>query len=281
MGEKRTVVVTGASSGIGNAIATYLAKRGARVVGTCRNPATRTRKADEFFDLVPLDVTRDASVQAAFSTIFENAKCVDAVVCCAGMGIAGSVEETTVEEARLQMETNFFGTLRTVKAVLPRFRQAGKGRIVVVSSLAGDVGIPFQAFYSSSKFALEGLVEALRLEVAPFGIDVCLIQPGDFRTGFTDSRIEVAAYLQNGEASPYRKGHEAAVGQMEHDERAGSDPILIARLVEKLLEKRKLGVRYGTGSLFQRFGVRLKHYVPSRFYESLLRMTYHLDRSRR
>lgn len=276
MEARKTVIVTGASSGIGNAIATYLAKRGLRVVGTCRNPGARVKKADEFFEMQAMDVTKDASVQSAFAAAFEQLGTVDALVCSAGMGIAGSVEETSIDEARLQMETNFCGTLRTIKAVLPRFREAGRGRIIVISSLAGVVGLPYQAFYSASKFALEGLVEALRLEVAPHGIEVCLVEPGDFRTGFTDSRIKVAAYVQSAEKSPYRKGHEAAVGQMEHDERAGADPTIVARLVEKLLERRKLSVRYGTGSLFQRFGVRIKHYLPSRVYEALLRMTYHL-----
>ncbi len=276
MAEKKTVIVTGAPSGIGNAIATYLAKHGMHVIGTSRNPSAQTRKADEFFDMVALDVTKDASVQGAFSAIFEKEKTVDAIICCAGMGIAGSIEETSIDEAKLQMETNYFGTLRTVKAVLPQFRKAGKGRIIIVSSLAGSVGLPFQSFYSSSKFALEALVEALRLEIAPFGVDACLVQPGDFRSGFTDARIKVAAYVTTGEKSPYRKGHEAAIGQMEHDERAGADPIIIARLVDKLLDKRRLAVRYGAGSLFQRFGIKIKYYLPSRVYEKLLAMTYHL-----
>jgi NAD(P)-dependent dehydrogenase (short-subunit alcohol dehydrogenase family) len=276
MGEKKTIVVTGASSGIGNAIATYLAKRGENVIGTCRNPASRTGKADEFFDMIALDITRDDSVKAAFAKIFEDKKTVDTLVCCAGMGIAGSVEETSIEEAHLQMDTNYCGTLRTIKAVLPRFREAGRGQIIVMSSLAGVAGIPFQSFYSSSKFALEGLVEALRLEVASFGIQVCLVEPGDFRTGFTDARVKVAAYLEGGKASPYRKGFESAVGQMERDERAGADPIVIAKLVEKLLEKRRFSVRYGVGSIFQRLGVKIKNFMPSRLFEAGLKSTYHL-----
>ncbi|HUX40915.1 MAG TPA: SDR family oxidoreductase [Rectinemataceae bacterium] len=276
MEEKKTIVVTGASSGIGNAIATYLAKRGENVIGTCRNPASRTGKADEFFDMIALDITRDDSVKTAFSKIFEGKKTVDTLVCCAGMGIAGSVEETSIEEAHLQMDTNYCGTLRTIKAVLPKFREAGRGQIIVMSSLAGVAGIPFQSFYSSSKFALEGLVEALRLEVAPFGIQVCLVEPGDFRTGFTDARVKVAAYLAGGEASPYSKGFEATVGQMEHDERAGADPIVIAKLIEKLLGKRNLSVRYGVGSIFQRLGVKIKNFMPSRLFEAGLKSTYHL-----
>ena len=271
-----TIVVTGASSGIGNAVATHLAKRGMRVIGTCRNPAGRTGRADEFFEMVPLDITRDDSVQSAFSTIFAGAKSVEALVCCAGMGIAGSVEETSIAEAQLQMNTNYCGTLRTIKAVLPRFREAGRGRIIVLSSLAGVASIPYQSFYSSSKFALEALVEALRLEIAPFGLDACLIEPGDFRTGFTDARIKVAAYLAQAGSSPYRKGFEAAIGQMEHDERAGADPIIIAKLVERLLQKKKLSVRYGIGSIFQRIGVKIKSFMPSRLFEAGLKSTYHL-----
>ena len=274
--DRKVIVVTGASSGIGNAIATLLAKRGFRVLGTCRNPDTHPKKADEFFDLVAMDVTQDASVTTAFKSILEDEHRIDALICCAGSGIAGSVEETSIEEAKAQFEVNYFGTLRSIKAVLPHFRAAGAGRIVVVSSIAGLIGLPFQSFYSSTKFALEGFVEGLRLEVRPFGIAVSLVEPGDFRTGFTASRTMAAAYLSAGTASPYFSMHEAVLGQQAKDEQAGHDPLEAARLVERLILAGHPAVRYSTGPRFQRFAAKLKAFLPSRVFESLLGMIYHL-----
>lgn len=279
--EKKVIVVTGASSGIGNAIATLLAKRGHRVYGACRNPAAHKKSADEFFDLVAMDVNESSSVDAAFATILEKEKRIDALVCCAGMGIAGSIEETSIEEAKAQFETNFFGTLRTIKAVLPHFRALRTGRIVVLSSIAGRLGIPFQSLYSSTKFALEGMVEALRMELHEFGVKVCLVEPGDYRTGFTAARKLAAAYVAAGKDSPYHGNHEAAIGQQEHDEKAGHDPFEVARLVEGLLSSRDLAVRYSVGPFIQRLAPVAKPILPSRTFEAIIRMIYNVKGSRK
>jgi NAD(P)-dependent dehydrogenase (short-subunit alcohol dehydrogenase family) len=187
------VLVTGASSGIGKACAERLFARGCRVYGTSRQ-APRALAEARMSDLapmlrmIPLDVTSDASVDAAVGVVVACEGRIDAVVNNAGFGVAGAAELTTIEEAREQFETNFFGTVRVCRAVLPVMRQQGSGRILNVSSIAGRIGIPFQAFYSASKFAIEGFSEALRMEVAPFGVKVVLIEPGDFRTGFTAAR---------------------------------------------------------------------------------------------
>jgi NAD(P)-dependent dehydrogenase (short-subunit alcohol dehydrogenase family) len=276
--DRKVIVVTGASSGIGNASATLLAKRGHRVFGGCRKPSENPRRADEFFDMVPMDVTQDASVAAAFSTILESAGKVDVLVCCAGSGIAGSVEETSLEEAKAQFETNYFGTLRTIKAVLPHFRVRGSGRIIVLSSIVGRVGFPFQPFYSSSKFALEGLIEALRLELRGFGVEACLVEPGDYRSGFTAARKTAASYLAAGVGSPYHRLHEAVMGQQVHDEEAGRDPLEVARLVEKLITIKRLPLRTTVGPLVQRLAPLVKGFLPARLFESLLAMMYHIGR---
>lgn len=270
--KEMVVLVTGASSGIGNACATHLAKRGFRVYGTSRNPAAYAKKADEFFDLVSMNANDDQSVAKAIASVVAKEGRIDAVVCNAGMGISGSVEDCGLEEIKLQMDTNFMGAVRVVKAVLPSFRAAGKGRVIVLSSIAGVMGMPFQAFYSASKFALEGFVESLRYEMRPFGVDACLIEPGDFRTGFTAARRPAEGSAQGA----YGKYYEAAMGIQVRDETAGHDPIEIARLVQRLLEKRSLNVRYTVGPFVERLSVMIKRLVPARLFEVVYRKYYKL-----
>ena len=269
---ERIVLVTGASSGIGNACATHLAKRGFRVYGTSRNPSSYSKKADEFFEMIQMNANDDQSVAKAVASVVAKEGRLDAVVCNAGMGISGSVEDSPLEEIKLQMDTNFLGAVRVVKAVLPVFRSAGKGRVIMLSSIAGVMGMPFQAFYSASKFAIEGFVESLRYEMRPFGVEACVIEPGDFRTGFTAARrpAEKAA------DSPYARYYSAAMGIQVRDETAGHDPLEVAKLVQRLLDVRKLRVRYSVGPSFERFSVILKRLIPAGLFEIVYRKYYRL-----
>jgi len=177
----KAVLVTGASSGIGAAAAQLLATRGFRVFGASRSPAE-----GEHVLWIPMDVRDEASVVAGVAHASEAAGGLDALVCAAGYGVFGSVEETTAERAHAQLETNYFGTVLPVRAVLPAMRARGSGRIVVVGSLAGRAPIPFQAHYSASKAALDALVLALRNELAGTGVEASLVEPGDIRTAFND-----------------------------------------------------------------------------------------------
>lgn len=272
MANRNTVVlVTGASSGIGNACATHLAKRGYRVYGTCRNPLAYVKKADEFFEMIAMNATDDQSVAKAVAGIIAAEGKIDAVVCNAGMGISGSVEDCGIEEIKLQMDTNFLGVVRLVKALLPSFRNGASGRFIIMSSMAGVVGMPFQAFYSSSKYALEGFVESLRYEVRPFRVQACLVEPGDFRTGFTAARQPSLPV-----ESPYRRYYDAAMGVQVRDETAGHDPVEVAKLVQTLVEARKLRTRYTVGPLFERFAVILKRILPAGAFELFYRKYYRL-----
>jgi len=149
------------------------------------------------------------------------------------MGIAGSLEETTVDEARLQFDTNFFGNHRVVRAALPYLRKSDPAHIVVVGSIAGLIGVPFQGMYSASKFALEGYCEALRLELRHTPVRISVLEPGDFATGFTSSRLKIAAA---GPLSPYQAAFEQAMMVIEREERGGADPILAGQAVFKILE---------------------------------------------
>ena len=262
---ERVVIVTGASSGIGNACATHLAKKGIRVFGTCRNPSAYVKKADEFFEMIGMDITDDDSVSKAVAAVVEKAGRIDAILCNAGMGIAGSIEDSSMEEISLQINTNFLGAVRSVKAVLPVMRAAGSGKILVLSSIAGVVGMPFQAFYSASKYAIEGMVESLRYEVRPFGIQACLIEPGDFRTGFTAARRYVK---KADDASPYKKHFEAAMDVQIRDESQGFAPLVVAKRVLQLLESPRLPVRTTVGPGFERFAVIVKRLIPARWFEN-------------
>lgn len=188
----QVVVVAGACSGIGLAACKQFAELGHQVVAGALDPdAQALREAAESapgnLHIVPLDVADDSSVANAFADLFDRFGGVDVLVNCAGMGCIGALEETSLTELRHSMEVNFFGVVRTTKAVLPRMREAGCGRLIAVSSLGGLLGQPFQDAYCASKFALEGFYESLRPLAAQFGVQVSLVEPGPVSTGFRSS----------------------------------------------------------------------------------------------
>jgi short-subunit dehydrogenase len=186
------------------------------------------------------------------------------VIACAGWGLAGPVEHTAVSAAKEQLETNFWGAVRLVKASLPEMRAQRSGRIVLISSLGGLIGLPFQAFYSASKFAMEGYGEALAYEVEPFGVHVTLVEPGNIRTDFTSSRRDVEAPA--GE-DPYAAASSKAIGVMERDEANGASPELVAEVVERVLAARRPPRRVSAGKLDERIGVLGKRLLPHRLFE--------------
>jgi NAD(P)-dependent dehydrogenase (short-subunit alcohol dehydrogenase family) len=200
----RVALVTGASAGLGRACADKLASAGWDVTGASRRGTSSTG-----WPGLVMDVDEDASVAAGVAELITAHGHIDALVAAAGWGIA---------EAKAQFETNFWGCVRVVQAVLPHMRARRSGRIVLLSSLGGVIGIPFQAYYSASKFALEGWAESLAYEVAPFGVSVTLIQPGNFATDFTASRKMAAAAGRGDYAAATTNAAPAAGGQ---DRRAG------------------------------------------------------------
>lgn len=268
----RVVLITGASGGFGKACAEHLVGLGHRVYGTSRRaefPDTVAGQAAVV--MLPMDVCDDDSVRRAVDFVLKREGRIDVVVNNAGVGLAGAVEDTSVEEARAHFETNFFGVLRVCRAVLPTLREQGSGLIVNVSSLAGLVTIPFQGFYSASKYALESMTDAMRMELRPHGVDVTLLEPGDFKTGFTQSRVFTA---ESGEGSAYRERCQRAVGVMENDERNGADPQEVAELLARIIEKPSPGIRYPVGGLLERVGVAARRVLPSSVLEKIIRATY-------
>ena len=254
------VLVTGASSGIGHACADRLTRHGYRVYAASRSNEFR------------LDVTQQSSVDSAIRTILAREGRLDIVVNNAGIAIAGPVECTPLEEAQRQFEVNFFGALRVIRAALPAMREQGSGYIVNIGSIGGLIAIPYQALYSASKFALEGLTESLRLEVRPFGIRCVLIEPGDHRTSITQNRTVAAA------SPAYADPFDRALARMSADEQNGPAPEAVARLVHRVITTRHPRLRYTTGPFPQRAAVWLKRLLPYAFLEYGLRKYYALSR---
>jgi NAD(P)-dependent dehydrogenase (short-subunit alcohol dehydrogenase family) len=266
----KVVLIAGASSGIGRVCGEHLAGRGMIVYGASRSLAPGTPGA---FHALRMDVTDDVSVHDGVRHIQEQHGRIDVVVNCAGYGIAGAVEDTTPQEAMAQFDTNFFGVHRVCRAVLPLMRQQKDGVIINVSSLAGLLAVPFQAFYSASKFAMEGMTEALRMEVRPFGIRVALIEPGDFKTEFPANRTNA---IESEKSNVYRELLERCVGVMREEEKNGKAPYPVARLVERIILDPSPRLRYTVGPFGERLGPKLKSILPYRVYEYLFMKHYKL-----
>ncbi len=256
----RSVLVTGASAGIGQACADDLHAAGWTVTGASR----RGTSSGGWTGLV-MDVDDDGSVNAGVAALLEDGGKLDAVVAAAGWGLAGAAEDCSIGEAKAQLETNFWGCVRVVQQVLPAMRAAGGGRIVLMSSIGGAIGIPFQAFYSASKFALEGYAESLAYEVAPFGVHVTLVEPGNVRTDFTASRRMAQAATDD---SPYSAAARKAVELMERDEANGVPADDVAAVVRRVLNSSRPPRRVSVGKAGERVGLLAKRVLPYRVFEA-------------
>jgi NAD(P)-dependent dehydrogenase (short-subunit alcohol dehydrogenase family) len=256
----KVVLVTGASAGIGAACADRLAATGWEVVGASRRATSGTSWSG-----LRMDVDDDASVESGVDAVLAEHGRIDAVVLAAGWGLAGAVEHTDLDEAKAQLETNLWGAVRVVRAVLPAMRAQGSGRIVAISSIGGVLALPFQAYYSASKFALEGLCEAMAYEVTPFGIDVVLVEPGNVRTEFTAAR----RWARSAEGDTvYGPAMRAAVGRMAHDEDHGVAPDDVAAAVERALDARRPPRRVSVGKTGERIGLLARRLLPFRAFEA-------------
>lgn len=274
----KVVLVTGASSGIGKAIAHALASRGCRVYGTSRavKPGVYNEifspgdKNDGFIRMIQLDVCSEESVKMAVSLVLKEEGTIDILINNAGFGIAGSVEDTTIEEAHNQFDTNFFGVLRMCRNVIPIMRENKNGLIINISSVAGLISIPFQSMYSSSKYAVEALTEAMRIEVKPFGINVSMVEPGDTKTGFTEKRVYAVGANKD---SAYNMKFEKSINSMEKSELNGPGPDKIVQAVIKIINMKNPPIRITAGFSYKLI-VFLKRILPSRFVSYVVSKIY-------
>jgi NAD(P)-dependent dehydrogenase (short-subunit alcohol dehydrogenase family) len=247
----QVTLVTGASTGIGREIAQLLAQRGARVFGTARNPKSASPVPGVEF--VRMDVTDDASVSEAIQRIVQKAGPIEVLVNNAGYGLIGALEETTLQEARDQFETNFFGVLRVTNAVLARMRQAGYGRIVNISSVVGFIPAPFMGMYTASKHAVEGYTETLDHEVRQFGVRAVLIQPSYTKSNISQNEKTAQTHLDA--YAVHRQRMHELVGK---GVKQGDEPRLVAEAVWRAVTAKSPRLRYPVGkgvlvSLLHRF----------------------------
>jgi len=271
MTHPRVILVTGASSGFGAAMITALAGAGHRVYGTSRRAAEPEANAVPPV-MLPLDVGDDESVRAAVALVLAREGGLDVVVNNAGVGLAGALEDTSDAEAAALLDTNLLGVHRVCRAVLPAMRARGRGLVVNVGSIGGEVALPFQGFYSASKAALAAYSAALRMEAAPFGVDVTLLAPGDFRTGFTTARVVAAAATATD--SPYGPRAMRAIAAMGRDEQDGADPRAVGDLVVRIVAANRPRATYTVGAAVQRAAPLLRRLVPTRAWERIIRSHY-------
>ena len=265
----KVAVVTGASSGIGAACARRLARAGWRVVGISRSgtiegvPELATNLSAH-----SVDITSEADLEALFDRVVEQLGRLDALVNAAGVAVAGALEDTPPEWVRWQLETNLVAAALLSRAAVPRLRRCAPSVLLHISSLAGRVALPYQSVYCASKFGLEGLCESLRHELEPHRVRVVLVQPGSVRTPLTRNRRTAAA------SEAYVKAAQAALRINDDDERAGVDPDVIARMVERALEGRLLSSDLPAGHWRERLSWPVKRLLPSGWFRRIVAMHY-------
>jgi NAD(P)-dependent dehydrogenase (short-subunit alcohol dehydrogenase family) len=266
----KVVFITGGSSGIGKAIGDHLTLLGYIVYGTSRNPSKY--ESNSIFPLLEMDVVRAESITKAISQLIEKEGRIDVLVNNAGIGITGPLEETPNEEIKQAFDTNFYGPINVIKAVLPLMREQGSGKIINITSIAGYMGLPFRGIYSATKAALEITTEAFRMETRQFGIEMTNIAPGDFATNIVAGRYHAPVL----EDSPYKVAYGNTLAMMNEHVDSGEDPSKMAKVVHSIIETSHPKIHYKVGAFLQKFSIVLKRILPDKVYERMLLKHYKL-----
>lgn len=247
MTQERIVVISGASSGIGKALAEQLAAAGDRVYGLARRVEDSAPDATGRLLYRQADVTDTDRIQTVLQDILVREKRIDLLVLAAGYGLAGAVEAMTAQEAHSQMATNYLGVSNLLSPVLTIMREQGAGRIVLISSVAAFMPLPYQACYSASKAAANALVRAAANENRPHGLSFMVVQPGDTRTGFTASRVTSPKTLTLPDADRYLR----SIGRMAADEQKGPSADDLARWIIHRINRRRMPIQTTPGAFYR------------------------------
>lgn len=261
-----TIVITGTSTGIGFALAEFFGRKGHQVFGLSRKSVE-----SKYFQTIITDITINEQVQSAIAAILKTEKRIDVLINNAGMGMVGAVEDSNQEQILKLFNLNLVGSVQMMSAVLPIMREQKAGKIINISSIGSEMGLPFRGFYSASKSALDKVTEAIRYEVFPWKIEVCTLHLGDIKTKIAENRV------QTNVSKPYQEIFNKVHDLMNSHVNDGSEPEEVALYIEKLLAKKSWKAHYYFGKFGQKIGVPLKWILPQNFYENLMRKYNNLD----
>lgn len=265
----KVVLITGGSSGIGKSVGEFLLEKGYVVYGTSRSPEKYKQSK---FPIIELDVTKNETITTCINTLVEKEGKVDVLINNAGAGITGPIEEIPESEIKRNFETNFFGPINVIKAVLPQMRIQNSGLIINVTSIAGYMGLPYRGIYSASKGALEIITEAFRMEIKDFNIHMTNVAPGDFATNIAAGRYHAPIK----DDSPYKVPYGNTLKLMDEHVDSGKDPLIMAKSIYKIINTSRPKVHYKVGEFMQKFSIVLKRILPDSVYEKLLMNHYKL-----
>lgn len=261
-----TIIITGSSAGIGFALAEYFGKKGHQVFGLSRKAVN-----SEYFTTLPTDITDNNQIVQAVSEILKTEKRIDVLINNAGMGMVGAVEDSMQDEILKLFNLNLVGSVQMMSAVLPTMRNQKGGKIINISSIGSEMGLPFRGFYSASKSALDKVTEAMRYEISPWNVNVCSLHLGDIKTKIAENRVKTNV------SEPYKKSFEKVYALMNSHVDEGADPLEVAEYIEKLLAKKSWKAHYYFGKFGQKIGVPLKWMLPQNFYEKLMKRYSQMD----
>lgn len=267
---KETVLITGASAGIGKATARLLLDKGYAVWGAARRLERMKDLEASGLRALELDITRQSSAKAGVERINRESGAVDILINNAGYGSFGALEDIPIEETRNQFEVNVFGLIRLTKLVLPQMRKKGKGKIVNVTSVGGKLGEAMGSLYHSTKYAIEGLSDSLRLELSPFGIDVIIIEPGPIITEFPDLTIDKMMKVSGSGAYAKMARSQAKILSLINDEKTSTRPEVVAKTILKAISAKKPQARYPTGRA-AKFMTTYRKLASDRMMDGLMR----------
>ncbi|MCH2215798.1 MAG: SDR family NAD(P)-dependent oxidoreductase [Flavobacteriales bacterium] len=267
---RQVVLVTGGSSGIGLSTCQHLKAKGFKVYGTSRKISNGAKPYG--FPMVQMEITDRKSIQNGISYVLRNEGRIDILVNNAGTGVAGAVEDASIEEIDTIFRLIVFAAIEVTNSVIPSMRENGGGRIINISSVGAEFGLPFRGIYSASKAALDRFSETLRLELSPWGISVSTIQPGDIKTNINNSRITLDK--SNQVESPYYGIFQKTYRQINKEVASAKDPIIVAKIVERIIKSKSPKMRYPAASFIQRFSLTLNRILPTEVFQKILKLRY-------
>lgn len=260
------ILITGTSAGIGFTLAEYLGKKGHTVFGL-----SRKNVESNYFTTIPTDITNNSQVQNAIAEVLKTETRIEVLINNAGMGMVGAVEDSSQDEILRLFNLNLVGSVQMMTAVLPKMREQKIGRIINISSIGSEMGLPFRGFYSASKSALDKVTEAIRYEVSPWNIQVCTLHLGDIKTNIAENRVKTKV------SEPYQQTFNKIYSIMNSHVDDGTEPIEVAEYIEKLLNKKSWKAHFYFGKFGQKIGIPLKWILPQNFYENLMRKYNKMD----